>query len=85
MTLASCGVGDVGQVSRVTERLENEPGMLVALEHAGLVPGTRVEVLSVAVDGAMAVRAARGVIALAASSAASILVRPGDLELASHS
>ena len=42
-------------------------------------------VLSVAVDGAMAVRAARGVIALAASSAASILVRPGDLELASHS
>lgn len=84
VTLASCGVGDVGQVSRVTERLENEPGMLVALEHAGLVPGTRVEVLSVAVDGAMAVRAARGVIALAASSAASILVRPGDLELASH-
>lgn len=79
VSLAQCAVGDIGQVARVTERLENEPGMLVALEHAGLVPGTRVEVLSISVDGSMAVRASRGVIALASRSATSILVRPGDL------
>lgn len=77
--LATMPLGSVGRVTRVTERLEHEPGMLRTLEHSGLIPGTRVEVLSISPDGSIAVRAARGVISLSATTARSILVRPGDL------
>lgn len=76
--LSGLPAGAVGQVVRVTERLENEPGMLATLEAAGLVPGTRVEVLSVAADGSVAVSASLQVIALSQSTSAAILVRLGD-------
>jgi DtxR family Mn-dependent transcriptional regulator len=84
VTLASMGAGAVGQVTRITERLEVEPGMLTLLEHAGLIPGTRVEVLSASPDGTLAVQASRQVLALSAVTAASIMVRLGDLEAASR-
>jgi DtxR family Mn-dependent transcriptional regulator len=79
VALAALPVDAVGQVVRVAERLEVEPGMLRSLESHGLVPGTRVQVLSVADDGAMAVQASRGVMALSGGTAQSILVVPGDL------
>ncbi len=84
VTLASMAVGDVGQVARVTERLEVEPGMLRTLERAGLIPGTRIEVLSVSPDGTLAVRASRQVLALSSHTADAIMVRPGDLEAVSR-
>jgi DtxR family transcriptional regulator, Mn-dependent transcriptional regulator len=77
--LSDVAVGSVAHVVRVTERLENVPGMLTSLEHAGLVPGTRVEVLSASSDGSIAVRASRDVTSLTAQTAASILVGVGDL------
>ncbi|MDP2290588.1 MAG: metal-dependent transcriptional regulator [Actinomycetota bacterium] len=79
MAVGQMAVGSVGTVSRVTEQLEVQPGMLASLEHAGLVPGTRVEVLSIGHDGSLAVRASRGVLALSSATAARILVTPGDL------
>jgi Fe2+ transport system protein FeoA len=54
--------------------------MLATLEAAGLIPGTRVEVLSVAADGAIAVSASQQVIALSRSTSSAILVRFGDLQ-----
>jgi DtxR family transcriptional regulator, Mn-dependent transcriptional regulator len=84
VTLASMAVGDVGQVARVTERLEVEPGMLRTLERAGLIPGTRVEVLSVSPDGTLAVRASRQVLSLSSRTADAIMVRPGDLDAVSR-
>jgi DtxR family Mn-dependent transcriptional regulator len=77
--LSELPTGAMGQVVRVTERLENEPGMLATLEAAGLIPGTRVEVLSVSGDGSVAVRASQQVIALSRSTSSAILVRLGDL------
>lgn len=79
MAVGQMSVGSVGTVARVTEQLEVQPGMLASLEHAGLVPGTRVEVLSIGHDGSLAVRASRGVLALSSATAARILVTPGDL------
>ncbi|MDO8361552.1 MAG: metal-dependent transcriptional regulator [Actinomycetota bacterium] len=76
--LAALAKGQRAQVVRVTERLEVEPGMLVELERAGLVPGTAVEVLSFG-SGAMAVRASRDVLVVSTETAAAILVRAGDL------
>jgi DtxR family Mn-dependent transcriptional regulator len=79
VALSSLAVGDVAQVRRVTEQLEVIPGMLESLERSGLVPGTRVEVLSLAPDGTSAVKACRGVVALSRMTADAILVTPGDL------
>ena len=80
VALAAMATGDVGQVARVTERLEVEPGMLRTLEAAGLIPGTRVEVLSASPDGTLVVRASKQVLALSSTTASAIMVRPGDLD-----
>ncbi|MEQ8438954.1 MAG: metal-dependent transcriptional regulator [Ilumatobacter fluminis] len=79
VTLADLVVGDAARVHRVTEQLEVEPGMLVALERAGMVPGTTVRVTSISPDGSLAVKASKAVLALSVSTARGILVTPGDL------
>jgi DtxR family Mn-dependent transcriptional regulator len=71
--------GAIAQVQRITEQLEVAPGMLVALEQVGLIPGTRIRVLSRAPDGTRAVQAARGVISVNEHTADAIVVVPGDL------
>lgn len=62
------------QVLRVTEELKFEPGMLVALESAGLTPGTTATVTSISADGSLNVQAMHTLINLGQASAAGILV-----------
>lgn len=83
VSLAVLGVGGVGLVVRVTEQLEADPGMLLSLERAGLIPGTQVHVQDVSADGAIAVRASLHTLPMSAATARCILVRPGDLSAVS--
>jgi hypothetical protein len=58
----------------VTERLENEPGMLATFEAAALIPAPALR-CPVSVDGSVAVDASQHVIALSRPTSAAILVR----------
>ena len=84
--LGDVAVGSSFRVVRITEQLEFIPGMLDALEHAGLQPEVRGRLVSTSPDGSFAieiVEQAEGVtrqpLALAGATAERILVHPEPL------
>ncbi|MFV0523285.1 MAG: metal-dependent transcriptional regulator [Acidimicrobiales bacterium] len=72
--LAELGVTDSFVVERIPEELEFQPGQLDFLEGAGLMPGERGEVTSVAPDGTTTVTIGGGPVGLSGYAASRILV-----------
>ncbi len=77
VTLASLAPGSVAQVVSIQAGLD--AGEREALESAGVLPGTRLRVLSVSEGGAVEVQASRALTSVSRAVAAAILVVPGDL------
>ena len=77
VTLASLAPGGVAQVVSIQAGLD--AGEREALESAGVLPGTRLRVLSVSDAGAVEVQASQALTSVSRAVTAAILVVPGDL------
>ena len=86
IALAELDVGEVAQVVRIGAPAGGppDPELDRLARSAGLLPGTRIEVRSVARDGAVSVRASKRAITLPAAATGAVLVRRGDLDAASN-